>query len=92
MHSAALVLAGNAVLRDVFKKRYGNDERVPRFQRVLMEHLGDVEAYLAKKAEEAAAAAAQAEAEAKAKAEADRLANPTTEDLLKAILTELQSK
>ena len=42
------------------------------------------------------AAAAQAEADAKAEAEAkalaERLANPTTEDLLKSILAELQKK
>ena len=45
-----------------------------------------VEAYLAEKAE----AKAKAEAEAAEKAAADRLANPTTEDLLKQILAEMQ--
>ena len=51
-----------------------------------------VEAYLADKAkaeEEAAAAKAAADAEA---ARLEREANPTTEDLLKLILTELKSK
>ena len=52
----------------------------------------DVEAYFAQKAEEEAEAKAKADAEAKAKAEADRLANPTTEDLLKAILEEMKKK
>ena len=48
------------------------------------------EAYFAKKkAEEEAAAAAAAAAEAE-KAAADRLANPTTEDLLKQILEQLK--
>ena len=48
------------------------------------------EAYFAKKkADEEAAAAAAAEAEAQ-KAAADRLANPTTEDLLKQILEQLK--
>lgn len=52
----------------------------------------DVEAYLAQKEAEEAAAKAAADAEAAAKAEADRLANPTTEDLLKAILEEMKKK
>jgi large conductance mechanosensitive channel len=52
----------------------------------------DVKAYFAQKAEEEAEAKAKADAEAKAKAEADRLANPTTEDLLKAILEEMKKK
>ena len=52
----------------------------------------DVEAYLAQKEAEEAAAKAAADAEATAKAEADRLANPTTEDLLKAILEEMKKK
>ena len=49
-------------------------------------------AFLAEKEKAAAKAKADAEAEAKAKAEADRLANPTTEDLLKAILDEMKKK
>ena len=52
----------------------------------------DVEAYLAQKEAEEAVAKAAADAEAAAKAEADRLANPTTEDLLKAILEEMKKK
>ena len=40
--------------------------------------------------EKDAKAKAEADAKAKAKAEADRLANPTTEDLLKAILEEIK--
>ncbi|MBO5313571.1 MAG: large conductance mechanosensitive channel protein MscL [Clostridia bacterium] len=51
-----------------------------------------VEAYLAEKAEAEAQAQAQAEAEAAEQARLDRIANPTTEDLLKAILAEMQSK
>ena len=40
--------------------------------------------------EKDAKAKAEADAKAKAKAEADRIANPTTEDLLKAILEEIK--
>ena len=43
-----------------------------------------------KEAEAEAKAKEQAEAEAKAKAEAERLANPTTEDLLKEIIVLLK--
>ena len=50
----------------------------------------NIEAYLAEKKKAEDEAKAKAEAEAKAKAEADRLANPTTEDLLKAILAEMK--
>ena len=49
-----------------------------------------VAAWYAKAAAEEAAAKAEAEAAAAAAAEAERLANPTTEDLLKAILEELK--
>ena len=49
-----------------------------------------VAAWFAKAAAEEAAAKAEAEAAAAAAAEAERLANPTTEDLLKAILAELK--
>ena len=49
-----------------------------------------VAAWYAAKAEAEAAAAAAAEAEAAEQARLDRLANPTTEDLLKAILVEMQ--
>ncbi len=51
-----------------------------------------VEAYLAEKAERFAAEKAAAEEEAKKQAEAERLANPTTEDLLKDIRNLLQDK
>ncbi len=50
----------------------------------------NIEVYLAQKKQAEEEAKAKAEAEAKAKAEADRLANPTTEDLLKAILEEMK--
>ena len=49
-----------------------------------------VAAWLAAKAEAEAAAKAAAEAEAAEKARLERLENPTTEDLLKAILAEMQ--
>ena len=48
----------------------------------------NIKAYIAEKD---AKAKAEADAKAKAKAEADRLANPTTEDLLKAILEEIKN-
>ena len=49
-----------------------------------------VAAWRAEKAEQAAAEAAAAAAAAEEQARLDRLANPTTEDLLKAILDELK--
>jgi large conductance mechanosensitive channel len=49
-----------------------------------------IEEYIAEKEAAEAKAKADAEAEAKAKAAADRLANPTTEDLLKSILEEMK--
>lgn len=49
-----------------------------------------IEEYIAEKEAAEAKAKAAAEAEAKAKAAADRLANPTTEDLLKSILEEMK--
>ncbi len=52
----------------------------------------DVIVYLDQKKADEAEAKAKADAEAAAKAEADRLANPTTEDLLKAILEEIKKK
>ena len=66
------------------------DRKAMKAQGIKLRDKEAVAAYFAKKAEEEAAAKEQAEAEAKAKAEADRLANPTTEDLLKAILAELK--
>ena len=49
-----------------------------------------IEEYIAEKEAAEAKAKAAAEEEAKAKAAADRLANPTTEDLLKSILEEMK--
>ena len=74
------------------KKLSKEDRKAMKAQGLKPHSKKDVEAYLAKKAEEEAAAKAKADEEAKAKAEADRLANPTTEDLLKEILLELKSK
>lgn len=51
-----------------------------------------IAAYYAKKAEEAKAAEEAAKAEAEEKARLEREANPTTEDLLKKIITLLESK
>ena len=51
-----------------------------------------VKAFLAEKDRQAAEAKAKAEAEAAEKARLDRLANPTTEDLLKEILATLKNK
>ena len=51
-----------------------------------------VASYFAKKAEDAKAAEEKAKAEAEEKARLDREANPTTEDLLKKIVTLLENK
>ena len=51
-----------------------------------------VKEYLDKKAQEKTLAEEKAKIEAEEKAKADRLANPTTEDLLKQILAVLESK
>lgn len=51
-----------------------------------------VKAYFDKKAEEARIAEEQAKAEAEEKAKQERLANPTTEDLLKQIINILDKK
>ena len=51
-----------------------------------------IAAYYAKKAEEAKAAEEAAKAEAEEKARLEREANPTTEDLLKKIITLLENK
>ncbi len=51
-----------------------------------------VAAYYAKKTEEAKAAEVKAKAEAEEKARLEREANPTTEDLLKKIITLLENK
>ena len=82
----------SAELEKKTKKLTNEDRKAMKAQGLKPHSKKDVEAYLAKKAEEAAEAKAKADEEAKAKAEADRLANPTTEDLLKEILLELKSK
>ena len=65
-----------------------DDKKAMKAQGIKLKDKEAVDAYFAKKAE----AEAQAKAEADAKAAADRLANPTTEDLLKKILVVLESK
>lgn len=65
-----------------------DDKKAMKAQGIKLKDKEAVAAYFAKKAE----AEAQAKAEADAKAAADRLANPTTEDLLKKILVVLESK
>ena len=80
----------SAALEKKKKKISKEDRKAMKAQGIKLRDKEAVAAYFAKKAAEEEAAKAQAEAEAKAKAEADRLANPTTEDLLKAILAEMQ--
>ena len=72
------------------KKITKEDRKAMKAQGIKPRDVEAVKAYF--EAKEAAAAALKAEAEAaeKAKQEADRLANPTTEDLLKAILAEIK--
>ena len=72
-------------------------QRIPKADRKAMKAEGiklrdkvAVAAWYAAKAEAEAAAAAAAEAEAAEKARLERLENPTTEDLLKAILAEIK--
>ena len=72
-------------------------QRIPKADREAMKAEGiklrdkaAVAAWYAAKAEAEAAAAAAAEAEAAEKARLERLENPTTEDLLKAILAEIK--
>ena len=72
------------------------DKREMKKQGIKLRDRSAVKAYMdqkqAREAEEKAAAEAAAKAEAEEKARLDRLANPTTEDLLKEILAELRSK
>ena len=72
------------------KKITKEDRKAMKAQGIKPRDIEAVKAYF--EAKEAAAAALKAEAEAaeKAKQEAERLANPTTEDLLKAILAEIK--
>ena len=72
------------------------EKREMKKQGIKLRDKAAVKAYLEQKAMEEAEAKAAAEAAAKAEAEEkarlERLANPTTEDLLKEILAELRSK
>ena len=79
-------------LEKQIKKISREDRRAMRAMGLKPSRRRDIKAYLAKKEAEAAEARAIAEADAAAKAEAERLANPTTEDLLKAILEEIKKK
>jgi large conductance mechanosensitive channel len=66
------------------------DRKVMKAEGVNTRDKAAVAAWYAAKAEKAAAEAAAAAAAAEEQARLDRLANPTTEDLLKAILAELK--
>ena len=66
------------------------DRKVMKAEGVNIRDKAAVAAWYAAKAEKAAAEAAAAAAAAEEQARLDRLANPTTEDLLKAILAELK--
>ena len=66
------------------------DKKALKAQGVKLTNKEAVAAYLAEKAAKAAEAKAKADAEAVEKARLEREANPTTEDLLKKILAEMQ--
>jgi large conductance mechanosensitive channel len=66
------------------------DRKVMKAEGVNTRDKAAVAAWYAAKAEKAAAEAAAAAAAAEEQARLDRLANPTTEDLLKAILAEMK--
>ena len=68
------------------------EKREMKKQGIKLRDRAAVKAFLAEKAKKEAEAKAAAEAEAAEKARLDRLANPTTEDLLKEILAELKNK
>ena len=68
------------------------DRKAMKAENIKLRDKDAVAAWYAAKAEAEAAALAAAEAEAAEQARLDRLANPTTEDLLKAILAEMQKK
>ena len=76
-------------LEKKMKKLSKEDRKAMKAQGIKLTK-NNIDAYLAEKKKAEDEAKAKAEAEAKAKAEADRLANPTTEDLLKAILAEMK--
>ena len=66
------------------------DRKVMKAEGVNVRDKAAVAAWYAARAEQAAAEAAAAAAAAEEQARLDRLANPTTEDLLKAILAEMK--
>ena len=71
-------------------KKFNKEDRKIMKARGIKPTKKTIEEYIAEKEAAEANAKAEAEAEAKAKAAADRLANPTTEDLLKSILEEMK--
>ncbi len=71
-------------------KKFNKEDRKIMKARGIKPTKKAIEEYIAEKEAAEAKAKAAAEAEAKAKAAADRLANPTTEDLLKSILEEMK--
>ena len=77
------------VLDDIPTKE---EKREMKKQGIKLRDRAAVKAFLAEKAKKEAEAKAAAEAEAAEKARLERLANPTTEDLLKEILAELKNK
>lgn len=68
------------------------DRKELKARGIAITDLEALKAYRAEKAEKAKAAAAAAAAEKAQKEAEERLKNPTTEDLLKSILTELQEQ
>ena len=68
------------------------EKREMKKQGIMLRDRAAVKAFLADKKAKEAEAKAKAEAEAAEKARLERLANPTTEDLLKSILAELKNK
>ena len=68
------------------------EKREMKKQGIKLRDRAAVKAFLDEKAKKEAEAKAAAEAEAAEKARLERLANPTTEDLLKEILAELKNK
>lgn len=77
------------VLDDIPTKE---EKREMKKQGIKLRNRAAVKAFLADKKAKEAEAKAKAEAEAAEKARLERLANPTTEDLLKSILAELKNK
>ena len=71
-------------------KKFNKEDRKIMKARGIKPTKKTIEEYIAEKEAAEAKAKAEAEAEAKAKAAADRLANPTTEDILKSILEEMK--